>query len=195
VDIHRAAPAELSTLATTLADAFADDPVWSWMIPPRRRQGRLRLLFAAVLRHALTHGTVDTTGTGDAVALWSPPGEWRLPTVAQLRAAPAILLAAGPRLPRLLGRLADIEAAHATQPRQHWYLEFIGVRTAAQGRGLGSGLLRDALARFDREGVPVYLESSNPRNLPFYHRHGFQVTGELTVRAGPAQWTLWRPAH
>ena len=73
-------------------------------------------------------------------------------------------------------------------PQEHWYLDFVGTSNKARGKGLGSLLLEAGLSH----GLPVYLESSNPRNLGFYKRHGFQVTGEPVMKAGPPQWTLWR---
>jgi N-acetylglutamate synthase-like GNAT family acetyltransferase len=44
-----------------------------------------------------------------------------------------------------------------------WYLPLIGVDVAAQGRGLGSALLRRAAATCDNDGVPAYLEATSPR--------------------------------
>ncbi|MCP2323764.1 ribosomal protein S18 acetylase RimI-like enzyme [Hamadaea flava] len=197
IEIRIAIPADLPALAATMADAFDGDPVWSWMLhhdsdSPARRRQRLALLFGALLRHSVPKERVFTTGDRQALTIWSPPGDWKLPTPAMVRAAPSIARAAGVRLPRLLGRLGDVEKHHDKQPPGHWYLEFIATASAAQGSGLGSALLQAGLDRFDADGVPVYLESSNPRNLPFYERHGFEVTGNLPVSAGPEQWTLWR---
>jgi ribosomal protein S18 acetylase RimI-like enzyme len=197
IEIRSAVPADLPVLAATMADAFDGDPVWSWMLhhdrdSPARRRRRLELLFGALLRHAVPRGHVFTTADRQALTIWSPPGAWKLPAPSMIRAAPAIARAAGVRLPRLLGRLGDIEKHHEKQPPEHWYLEFVATATQAQGRGLGSALLTDALGRFDAQGLPVYLESSNPRNLPFYQRHGFEITGDLPIGSGPPQWTLWR---
>jgi hypothetical protein len=178
---------DLSRLATTLATAFDGDPVWTWMLPSFASKRRL---FGALLRHAIPKGNVFTTGDGRAVAIWAPPGEWRLPVAAMLRAAGPMILAAHWRLPRLLGRNTEIEKLHEKVDPRHWYLEYIG--SAAPGEGLGSVLLRHGLAEVTG-GLPVYLESSNPRNLAFYERHVFKVTGEPPMRSGPPQWTLWRP--
>lgn len=199
-EILSAGPGDLRPLAVTMAAAFDGDPVWTWMVEhasdtPERRRRRLEVLFAALLRHALPRGHVFTTADRSAVAIWSPPGQWKLPLPAMLRAAPSILRASGVRLPRLLARLGEVEKHHEKQPPRHWYLEFVATAPAAQGGGLGSVLVADALARFDAEGLPVYLESSNPKNLPFYERHGFEVTGDLPVTSGPPQWTLWRDAR
>jgi ribosomal protein S18 acetylase RimI-like enzyme len=178
MQIRVAVPADRAALANTLAEAFGDET----------------RVFSALLRHALPHGQVYTTADLRAVTMWSPPGGWKLPTSALIRAAPQMALAAGARLPRLLGRLGAIEKLHGQQPPHHWYLEFVGAATGARGGGAGSALLAQALRRFDRDGVPTYLESSNPRNLAFYQRHGFVVTGEHEFAGGPPQWTLWRDA-
>jgi ribosomal protein S18 acetylase RimI-like enzyme len=192
IALRRAVPSDAPALSETLADAFNGDPVWDWMLPPGSHRARLRRIFGRLLGYALPRGHVYATEDLTTVTMWSPPGEWKLPLSAVLRSAVPMARAAGVRLPRLLGRLNDIERVHATQPDPHWYLEFIGTARERQGHGAGAALLVDALDRFDALGLPTYLESSNPRNLPFYQRHGFTVTAELSFRSGPPQWTLWR---
>lgn len=187
--VVRAERDDRAAIAAILAAAFADDPVWSWMIPESRRGRRLAALFGVLAEHALIAGHAYLTADRRAVALWSPPNAWKLPTSAIVRAAPTVARSAGFRLPRLLHRLNDIEEHHARQPPQHWYLEFIATHPQAQGRGLGAALLADAIARLE---LPIYLESSNPRNLAFYRRAGFEGAEELTFKHGPPQWTLWR---
>jgi GNAT superfamily N-acetyltransferase len=54
-----------------------------------------------------------------------------------------------------------------------------------QGKGYGSILLEHAVARCDREGLPAYLESTSPRSVPLYRRHGFEVVAELRVGSAP----------
>lgn len=184
-EIRVAARADLPTLAVTLAEAFEDDPVWNWMLPSFKSKQRL---FAALLRHAIPLGHVYTIPGLTAVTMWSPPNQWKLPVSAMARQALPVLRAAGTRLPRVLGRLGEIEKLHEQVPAEHWYLDFIGTAHKARGKGLGSALLEQGMGH----GLPVYLESSNPRNLSFYQRHGFKVTGEPPMKSGPAQWTLWR---
>ena len=83
----------------------------------------------------------------------------------------------------LLGTFGEMEHSHPEEP--HWYLPMIGVEPHAQGRGLGGELMDQALARCDRDGALAYLESSNPRNIPFYRRHGFEILREIRVGAAP----------
>ena len=73
-----------------------------------------------------------------------------------------------------------------------WYLPMIGVDPVAQGRGLGSALLGYALAACDRDGLPAYLETSNPRNLALYERHGFRVGKVIQAGSSPPVWAMLR---
>ena len=113
-------------------------------------------------------------------ALWLPPGasadEEALANLME-RTTPASIQrdAAG-----VFEQMANF---HPKEP--HWYLPLIGVDPACQGRGLGDKLLARALARCDAEQFPAYLESSNPRNIPFYQRHGFEVMGKIQVGSSP----------
>jgi ribosomal protein S18 acetylase RimI-like enzyme len=59
------------------------------------------------------------------------------------------------------------------------------VDPARQGQKLGDKLMAHALARCDADRMPAYLESSNPRNLGFYQRHGFEILGKIQVGSSP----------
>ena len=69
----------------------------------------------------------------------------------------------------------------APSSEPHWYLPMIGVDPAKQGNGYGSALLKHALERCDGEGKLAYLESSSPKSVPLYQRHGFQLVGTIQV--------------
>ncbi len=86
---------------------------------------------------------------------------------------------------------AQMEAHHPSDPC--WYLPLIGVDPRCQGRGYGSALLRHALERCDRDGMPSYLESSNPRNIPLYQRHGFEIIGSIQAGTSPTVVAMLRP--
>jgi ribosomal protein S18 acetylase RimI-like enzyme len=61
-----------------------------------------------------------------------------------------------------------------------------------QGEGIGSAMLRVALARCDEAGEPAYLEATSEDNRRLYERHGFRVTRELLLPDGPSLWAMWR---
>jgi ribosomal protein S18 acetylase RimI-like enzyme len=95
------------------------------------------------------------------------------------------------RLPEIFAVLEQMAHFHPGEP--HWYLPLIGVDPGVQSRGLGSALLRHVLARCDRERVPAYLESTNPRNSSLYERFGFQAIGRIQTSSSPAIIPMLRP--
>jgi ribosomal protein S18 acetylase RimI-like enzyme len=73
-----------------------------------------------------------------------------------------------------------------------WFLPLLGVDPVAQGRGLGSALLRHGLAACDRDGLPAYLEATNPRNRALYERHGFRVGDVIQAGSSPPMRAMLR---
>jgi GNAT superfamily N-acetyltransferase len=171
-----------------LVTAFAADPVIRWMYPGAT--GYLTR-FPAFLRafggKAFTSNTVWRFGEFEAVALWFPPhvepdGDAVIAEVTQS--------VASDKHPDLFAVLDQMDAAHPTFP--HWYLPWFGVEPARQGRGIGSELLRNCLGFVDQDHLPAYLESPNPRNIPFYERHGFEITGVSQTGACPPVYSMLR---
>ncbi|MER5743936.1 GNAT family N-acetyltransferase [Streptomyces sp. NPDC002225] len=189
-DIVRATAADVPALAAVLASAYAEDPVWSWLMP-RDRDRRLRLLFTAHLAQQVPAGRVWTDPERTVAAVWAEPGAWKLPATYLLRNARPLLRATRAQLPRTIGRLFTMEHRHPAGP-EHWYVEYIGTRAEARGTGRGARVLGGLLERADADGRPVFLESSNRRNLTFYQRHGFAVHEEMAFRSGPPMWSMWR---
>jgi GNAT superfamily N-acetyltransferase len=180
-------------LSEVLARAFFDDPVIEWMLPDEDRRRRVGpLAYRTFLDHLyLPKDEVYTDAEARGAALWSPPGKWRVPLGTQLRTAPRMLRLFGTRLPTMMRGLNAIEHAHPDAV-PHWYLGILGTDPAAQGHGIGSAVMAPVLERCDREGVPAYLESSKDANIPFYRRHGFEVTETISMPGGPDVWGMWR---
>ena len=79
---------------------------------------------------------------------------------------------------------------HPSEP--HWYLPLIGVEPTQQRQGYGSALMKHALLSCDRDNKLAYLESSNPDNIPFYERHGFELLGTIQVGTSPPIFPMLR---
>jgi GNAT superfamily N-acetyltransferase len=88
-------------------------------------------------------------------------------------------------------------ASERLQPdRPHYYLGVLGVDPEWHGTGTGLALV-EAFCRqseADPLSAGTYLETGNPRNIGFYHRCGFAVTGEHDLDQSTRLICLFRPA-
>ncbi len=189
----RATRSDVPALTGVLARAFLDDPVARWSCKPDGlRLGVLERFNGARLRQLLVHEEVWSTAELSCAALWAPPGYWKTSVREDMQLTRSLLH------PRLLPRLPLVAAGFLGMERKHphesphWYLAVLGTDPSAQGQGLGSAVLAPVLERCDRDGVGAYLESSKERNIDFYARHGFRVTGEIRLPRGPTMWPMWR---
>jgi GNAT superfamily N-acetyltransferase len=165
----------------TITLAFTVDPAarWSW---PRADEflRNMPMLSRAFSSKGFALGAAYEVGDFAGVALWLPPG------VSSDEEALAGLFEQTVRADIRQDAATVFERMAAFHPREpHWFLPVIGVDPSRQGQRLGDRLMRHALARCDADDVPAYLESSNPRNIPFYERHGFTALGEIQCGSSP----------
>lgn len=193
--VSSAGPADTPAAAHVLAEAFRDDPVVGPLVVGRRRDPRLRALFAALLRSGARSGVQidlarDTDGRILGVATWEPPGH-RLTFRQQLPEVAGYARAVGFR-GLLTGMRLELALARCRPRAPHWYLAELGVGDGARGRGIGSALLRSRLTTIDAARLPAYLESSSERNRTLYRRFGFSTVQRITrmPHADPAG--MWR---
>lgn len=153
-------------------------------------------MFAAEARHhLLAHGGLEIAegpdGATGGATMWAPPGRWKVTGWRSVLVTAGMIHALGGRARVGAEVNGALEDAHPAEP--HWYLSAIGTGNATRGGGFGKALLRSRLDRCDAEGVPAYLESSKEKNISYYERFGFRVTGEIAVpNGGPTLWKMWR---
>ncbi|MFF0570568.1 GNAT family N-acetyltransferase [Streptomyces sp. NPDC004041] len=177
-------------ISLTLARAFADDPMMEWFLPggAAREPDLVRYFTTIFTRQYGRHGVCERTAS--AAAFWVTP-EGQEKTVPDAETVAELEDILGDRAP--LFRDAVAAAAEQGPKEPHWYLAVVGADPAARGQGLGAALLRSGLAKADAAGLPVYLESSKPDNLPFYEHFGFTVLGEAALPGGgPTLWVMRR---
>ena len=192
VPVRPAVPADADRLTAIITGAFATDPLWSHALArPDGDTGFHAAYWRLFVDGALRFPTTRIAGDGQAAAIWIPPGEAEFGE--EQEAALDALIA-----DRLSDKAADFHAllesfATARPAEPHYYLTLFGTHPEHRGHGIGMDLLRANLAEWDAEGMPAYLESSNPANdhryagVGFRPRAGFRYPG-----GGPVVTTMWR---
>ncbi len=157
--------------------AFANDPAGRRLYPD---QLQYLTHFPEFVRlyggKAFDHNCAHITTEGAGAALWLPPDEHPDDDALTALIERSVSEAAKPAWFEVFRQMSTY---HPSEP--HWFMPLISVDPPYQGRGIGSALLTHGLAVCDREGRLAYLDCTNPKNLPLYQRHGFEVLGTIEV--------------
>jgi GNAT superfamily N-acetyltransferase len=188
-------PSNVAAVRAALGAAFADDPMLQWIFRgvPQSEQATaawLGLFVDAFAAGGVVDVVLDDAGSPVATAMWrvdgSPLPYPQLPNLGGLMVA-----FLGPERASAVGAGLGAFATHKPEPPFH-YLQFLAVRPQQQGTGLGRALVAHGQARARGAGQSVYLESTNPRNLPFYRSLGFAARDEFVLAPdGPPAYGLW----
>ena len=148
--------------------------------------------FFALYDQELVHdGWLWEAGEAAGVALWVPPGGGARHTevdeaITKLAVRDEFSDDEGVRYETLWNWVWE----HMPE-EPHWLLGHVGVQPDQQGRGIGGALVRMGLEWSGRDGVPAFLETSKPRNVPLYEHLGFRVEAAADApRGGPHVWFM-----
>jgi GNAT superfamily N-acetyltransferase len=184
---------EFDAAARLFADAFIDDPGWVAVGPDRRerRHRNLRRYHRTALDVIQRYGGPiygafdDRVLTGVAATFAAglyPPPAWTI-----VHFVPGFLLAGPGPIVRGLRFSAVQEKGHPHDA--HVYLWFLAVDPKHQRGGVGRALL--ARVHDDAE-VPVYLDTANPANVPYYASNGYRELGKADGPRGASMWFMQR---
>ncbi|EXJ78464.1 hypothetical protein A1O1_08864 [Capronia coronata CBS 617.96] len=197
------APHEYKEAAACLAEAFRLDNVVRYAIdtPDQTHlseEERFDLHRAAMEYVTYAHclqGLVLTVGDNyDCVALWLPPGKniddwytllrsgmwrlsYRLSKEGKIRFFEEFLPLLHYTKQEILGDRDD----------QSWYLNYIGTKPEARGKGYGRKLIESVTKMADADGVPCYLESSHDINIIIYGKMGFELRKHIYLQRAPGK--------
>ncbi len=171
--------------------AFSGDPFFRWFAPdPDLYVQHGCGLMNAFGGNAFNNGTAYASANYEGVSFWLPPG---VKTDEALAHESISQIVSAELLETVWSVFEEMGNYH---PKEDcWYLPLIGVDPARQGQGLGSALLKHALEIIDRNSLPAFLESSNPRNISLYERYGFEVVGRIQIGSSPPVHPMIRAAQ
>jgi GNAT superfamily N-acetyltransferase len=177
-----ATPADRDAAVGTFVAAFAKDPAVRWFFPDEDTyEADAAAMAGHLFDQRVGHGTVWVADGGAAIAMWDPPR------------SPA---GDGVEHPPQTGRFGQYQAVvHTKMPKiPHWYLGVLATHPDHWGRRLGRSVMAAGLERAAADGLPAYLETSNPRNVDVYRSAGFDVAEHLMVDELPV-WIMTTAAR
>jgi GNAT superfamily N-acetyltransferase len=189
-EIRIANEADIEPSVQTLVKAFEHYPVTRQTISADGYVDRLARYHRLFLtRIGLAHGRVWVAADHSAVAIWTTPAT-----------PPGLFASLAAEFTEISGDRAQVAATYERamglfRPREPvWFLGIVGVDPARQGQGLGRAVITPGLRAAEADGVPAFLETQDPANVPFYESLGFEVLAELDLPDnGPKHWAMRRP--
>jgi ribosomal protein S18 acetylase RimI-like enzyme len=186
--VRTATVADQDRAVAAVVLGFSADPIARWSYPePHDYLSFFPRVVAAFGGNAFEHGTGFYIDNFSGAALWLPPDVE--PREEEMMALLQQTIAEQ-RQDEVFSLLEQMGNYHPSEP--HWYLPLIAVDPMRQGKGYGSALLAHALIQCDRDKKAAYLESTNPRNVSLYQRHGFEVLGTIQVGSSPPVFPMLR---
>lgn len=172
-----------------MALAFAGDPIQRYMWPDASLFLKAFVRFAKpYCGPAINDGTAWYASDFSGCAAWLRPGRSAdVDLVTELFTQTCV----PERIDEVNEMYTKVTDLKPSEP--HWYLPMIGVDPGHQNKGIGSQLLLHGLNVVDEDPMPVFLESSNPLNVPLYQRFGFEPLDVFDLDGRPLMTPMLRP--
>lgn len=194
---HAATHDDIDRVVECLTLAFRNDPVWG--VALARHDGSTShhgAFWRSYVEGAFRYSTVFTTEDVSAVSVWIPPDGTELSDQQEADVVRLVEASLDPASAQAMFELWERFAANHPQVEPHAYLSLLATHPDHRGRGIGQRLLAEHLDCLDADGVPAFLESTNPANDHRYERAGFRRIGGFTSVLDDAPIsTMWRPSH
>lgn len=168
------------TVVDILSQSFDDNKSVNYILPQDAlRTRRLSRLMEYSFDYCLLFGEVWLSGDKSACVLLITPRKKRSSFRSILLDIRLIIGCIGlSNVQKAMRRETLIQQQHPANG-QFIYCWFIGVLPSSQHRGIGTQLMKQLIDRAGQVGLPVYLETSMERNLPWYQKLGFTIYQEM----------------
>jgi ribosomal protein S18 acetylase RimI-like enzyme len=171
----------MALVVELLTRSFKDNQSVNYIIrQDGKSEQRIRALMDYSFKVCLMFGDVWLSADRKACALVLYPHQKKITFKSVWLDLKLIVKAIGiSGIGKTLNREAEIKKLQPKEPMA--YLWFIGVNPLDQHQGKGGKLLWEVITNAGKQGLPVYLETSTLRNLPWYEYFGFQIYGQLDL--------------
>ncbi len=200
-EYYRLSEENIEAAAHIYARAFFHDDLFVYLLPKERsREKAMLTTFRVLVSYHVKFGEIYGIGSPlQGVAAWKTP---KVTTKETLRG----LLQCGfgrfifssyawnvLRALRLVKKTARLHKTYAYGV--HFYLDMLSVDPSCHGQGLASKLVKPMLSLAKDQHLPVYLETTNFRNVTLYEHFGFTMMEMVSIQNDKMKvWALLKDA-
>lgn len=176
-----ATKADRALVVDILTQSFDENKSVNYIVrQDSKRRNRIRALMQYSFDECMDFGRVVLSDDSFACALLLDPAKKHATFASVTRDLQLILRCTGlSNLNNVLRRESKVKSLQPKSP--FYYLWFLGVVPAEQGKGIGRKLLSEVLSDLSSSTSLICLETSNKRNLPFYMEMGFEIYTQLDI--------------
>lgn len=173
---------EIDKLAAVAMDAYEDYPLHNWFSGGKYDPKASKIIMQISLKTMTDIGVIYADSPEiNGFAVWLPPtfqGSKTLPFL--FNGGISLILHSGLGI---INKLLTYENYAMNLKKKFtghfdWYLYNLSVSKKAQGKGIGSKLLRPMLEFSDLEQLTAYLETNKESNVALYEHFGFKLMEE-----------------
>ena len=174
-------PNDRALVVNILSQAFDDNQSVNYIVKQdSKRVKRIRVLMDYSFEVCSLFGAVYLSNDKKACALILFPDQKRPTLKSILLDLKLILFCVG--LSGIQKTISRESLIKKIQPKEKmYYIWFIGVDKSNQHSGIGSKLLKEIIKDGNSKNLPIYLETSTLKNLPWYEQFGFKIYHELKL--------------
>lgn len=170
-----------STIINLLSSSFEDNQSVNYIVcQDEKRTRRIQALMDYSYAICSLFGEVWLSNDKNACALILYPHQKRTTLKSIWLDIRLIVQAVGlSGINKALKREAKIKNL---QPKEKMtYLWFIGIDPEFQHMGIGNKLMKEIITSSNQKDLPIYLETSTLRNIPWYESFGFYTYNQLEL--------------
>ena len=174
-------PNDRTLVVNLLVQSFDDNQSVNYIVKQDdKRIQRIRVLMDYSFEICSLFGAIYLSNDKKACALIVFPDQKRTTLKSILLDLKLILFCVG--LSGIKKALSRESLIKKIQPKEKmYYIWFIGTDKSNQHSGIGSKLLQEIIEDAGSKKLPIYLETSTLKNLPWYERFGFEIYHKLKL--------------
>jgi GNAT superfamily N-acetyltransferase len=191
--MRKATRTDKSKIIHILTQSFDKELLTNWVVKQDKRcRQRMHALMDYAFEKAFPMNEIYLSQEEAGVAIWNYPNEKRTTLQSAWRDITFAFTVCSPERVLQIAKMESyIQGMHPKDKFLH--LWFLGVLPSHQGKGISSSLMNPILSQCDYEKLPVYLETSNTKNVAIYATKGFKVFHEWDILGtGPTVWFMYR---